>query len=111
LFFNSFDSLLTSKFRYRTRASIHAPTLLIFYFHQSISEATRRRHDDRHRYCYLMGEMDEMDALVKDRLDQELDSLVPTADGPAFAATLEGLLAKSWTRFEGRGAMHRRATS
>ncbi len=50
-------------------------------------------------------------ALMKDRLDQELDSLVPTADGPDFAATLEGLLAKSRTRFEGRGAMHRRATS
>jgi hypothetical protein len=51
------------------------------------------------------------DALMKDRLDQELDSLVPTADGPGFAATLEGLLAKSRTRFEGRGAMHRRVTS
>jgi hypothetical protein len=52
-----------------------------------------------------------MDALMKDRLDQELDSLVPTADGPDFAATLGDLLAKSRTRFEGRGAMHRRATS
>jgi hypothetical protein len=58
-----------------------------------------------------MGEMDEMDALVKDRLDQELDSFVPIADGPDFAATLEGLLAKSRARFEGRGAMHRRAKS
>ena len=58
-----------------------------------------------------MGEMDEMDALVKDRLDQELDSFVPTADGPDFAARLEGRLAKSRARFEGRGAMHRRATS
>ena len=52
-----------------------------------------------------------MDALMKDRLDQELDSLVPTADGPDFAATLEGLLAKSRARFEGRGVMHRRAKS
>ena len=58
-----------------------------------------------------MGEMDKIGALVKDRLDQELDSLVPTADGPDFAATLEGLLAKSRTRFEVREAMHRRATS
>ena len=38
-------------------------------------------------------------------------ALVPTADGPDFAATLGDLLAKSRTRFEGRGAMHRRATS
>ena len=53
----------------------------------------------------------KMDALVKDRLDQELDSFVPTADGPDFAARLEGRLAKSRARFEGRGAMHRRATS
>lgn len=59
----------------------------------------------------MMGATDEMDALVNDRLDQELDSLVRIADGPDFAATLEGLLAKSRTRFEGRGAMHRRATS
>ena len=58
-----------------------------------------------------MGETDEMDALVKDRLDQELDSLVPIVDGPDFAATLEGLLAKSRTGFEVREAMHRRATS
>ena len=48
---------------------------------------------------------------MKDRLDQELDSLVPTADGPDFAATLEGLLAKSRTGFEVRKAMHRRAKS
>ena len=53
----------------------------------------------------------KMDALVKDRLDQELDSFVPTVDGPDFAATLQGLLAKSRALFEGRGAMHRRATS
>ena len=59
----------------------------------------------------MMGEMDKMHALVKDRLDQELDSFVPIADGPDFAATLEGLLAKSRARFEGRGAMHRGATS
>ena len=48
---------------------------------------------------------------MKDRLDQELDSLVPTADGPDFAATLEGLLAKSRTGFEVREVMHRRAKS
>ena len=42
-----------------------------------------------------------MEALVKDPLDQELDSLVPIADGPDFAARLEGLLAKSRARFEG----------
>ena len=59
----------------------------------------------------MMGETDEMDALVKDRLDQELDSLVPIADGPDFAARLQGLLAKSRTGFEVRGAMHRRAKS
>ena len=58
-----------------------------------------------------MGATDEMDALVKDRLDQELDNPVLIADGPDFAATLQGLLAKSRTGFEGRGAMHRRATS
>ena len=58
-----------------------------------------------------MGEIDEMDALVNDRLDQELNSLVPIVDGPDFAATLQGLLAKSRTSFEGRGAMHRRAKS
>jgi hypothetical protein len=58
-----------------------------------------------------MGEMDKIGALVKDRLDQELDSLVPTADGPDFAATLQGLLAKSRTGFEVREAMHRRAKS
>jgi hypothetical protein len=58
-----------------------------------------------------MGETDEMDALVNERLDQELDSLVPIVDGPDFAATLEGLLGKSRARFEGRGAMHRRAKS
>ena len=59
-----------------------------------------------------MGEMDtKMDALEKDRLDQELESFVPTAEGPDFAATLEGLLAKSRTRFEGRGVMNRRAKS
>ena len=58
-----------------------------------------------------MGETDEMDALVKDRLDQELDSLVPIGDGPDFAATLEDLLAKSRTGFEVREAMHRRAKS
>ena len=52
-----------------------------------------------------------MDALMKDRLDQEFGSLVPIADGPAFAAGLQGLLAKSRTGFEVRGAMHRRATS
>ena len=50
----------------------------------------------------MMRATDEMDALVKDRLDQELDSLVPIVDGPAFAATLQGLLAKSRARFEGR---------
>jgi hypothetical protein len=58
-----------------------------------------------------MGEIDEMDALVNDRLDQELNSLVPIVDRPDFAATLQGLLAKSRTGFEGRGAMHRRAKS
>jgi hypothetical protein len=58
-----------------------------------------------------MGEIDEMDALVNDRLDQELNSLVPIVDGPDFVATLQGLLAKSRTGFEGRGAMDRRATS
>jgi hypothetical protein len=58
-----------------------------------------------------MGEIDEMDALVNDRLDQELNSLVSIVDGPDFAATLQGLLAKSRTGFEGRGAMHRRAKS
>ena len=46
----------------------------------------------------MMGETDEMDALVKNRLDQELDSVVPIADGPDFAATLEGLLAKGRPR-------------
>jgi hypothetical protein len=59
----------------------------------------------------MMGETDEMDALVNDRLDQELDSPVLIADGPDFAARLEGRLAKSRARFEGRGAMHRRAKS
>jgi hypothetical protein len=50
----------------------------------------------------MMGATDEMDALVKDRLDQELGSLVRIADGPDFAAGLEGFLAKSRARFEGR---------
>jgi hypothetical protein len=59
----------------------------------------------------MMGETDDMDALVNDRLDQELGSLVRITDGPDFAARLEGLLAKSRTGFEGRGAMHRRAKS
>ena len=52
-----------------------------------------------------------MDALVKDRLDQELDSLVPIADGPDFAARAEGRLAKNRTRFEGRRAMYGSAMS
>ncbi len=58
-----------------------------------------------------MEETDEMDALVKDRLDQELDSLVPIADGPDFAARAEGRLAKNRTRFEGRRAMYGSAMS
>jgi len=50
----------------------------------------------------MMRETDEMDALVKDRLDEELHTFVLIADRPDFAAGLEGFLAIRRARVEGR---------